>query len=137
MLFLLPQPFPFLLPSNLSPPKTFFRGLKSQQGFKKKRGVTWGSLDQMRRRRVKEFNLLLMSILLRTPLQLKIWCPRLKLLNLSPGLIPKRILINRRPRYRILALFLLFSLWPCASRCDTCIYHLMKAFFFLFDLNPE
>ena len=42
MLFLLPQTFPFLLPSNLSPPKTLLKRLKSQQGFKKKKGVIWG-----------------------------------------------------------------------------------------------
>ena len=49
MLFLLPQPFPFLLPSNLSPPKTLLKRLKSQQGFKKKKGVMWGSFSQTKR----------------------------------------------------------------------------------------
>ena len=49
--FLLPQPFPFLLPSNLSPPKTLLKGLKSQQGFKQRKWVMWGSLGQTRRRR--------------------------------------------------------------------------------------
>ena len=38
------------------------------------------------------------------PLQLKTWCPRLKLLNPSPRLTPRKILINHRLRYRVLAL---------------------------------
>ena len=42
------------------------------------------------------------------PLQLKTWCPRLKLLNPSPRLTPRKILINHRLRYRVLVLFLQF-----------------------------
>ena len=42
----------------------------------------------------------------RMPLQLEIWFPRLKLLSPSPRLTPRKILINHRLRYRVLALFL-------------------------------
>ena len=102
-------PPPATLP--LPPPEQPFttqdpsQGIEIPVGFKKRKWVMWGSLGQTKRRRIKEFNILLMPIPPRTPLQLEIWCPRLKLLNPSPRLTPKKILINRRPRYRVLALF--------------------------------
>ena len=59
--------------------------------------------QQRRRQKVKP-----MPIPPRMPLQLKTWCPRLKLLNPSPRLTPRKILINHRFRYRVLALFMRF-----------------------------
>ena len=56
-----------------------------------------------RRQRIK-----LMPTPPRTPLQLEIWFPRLKLLSPSLRLTPRKILINHRLRYRVLALFLCF-----------------------------
>ena len=101
--------FLFLLSSHLSPPKTFLRRLKYQQGLKKRKRGMWWSLGQKRRRKRRgrrRQRIKLMSIPSRMPLQLKIWCPRLKLLNPSPRLTPRKILINHRLRYRVLALFL-------------------------------
>ena len=56
---------------------------------------------QRRRQKVKP-----MPIPPRMPLQLKTWCPRLKLLNPNPRLTPRKILINHKLRYRVLALFM-------------------------------
>ena len=89
------------------------QGLKYQQGLKKRKRTMWGSLGQKRRRRRRgrkrrRQRVKLMPIPPRTPLQLKIWCSRLKLLNPSPRLTPRKILINHRLRYRVLALFLRF-----------------------------
>ena len=108
-----PTALPPLTTLPLPPPKQPLTTQDPSQGIEIPTGVQkekMGDVGDLSTRRegegLKEFNLLLMPILSRTPLQLKIWCPRIKLLNPSPGLTPKRILINRRPRYRVLALFL-------------------------------
>ena len=107
MLLLHPQPFLLLLfPSNLSPSKTLHKGLKYQQGFRKRKRVMKGSLGQKRRqrrsrrrKRRRRQRIKPMPISPMTALQLKTWYLRLKLLN------PRRILINHRLKYRVLALF--------------------------------
>ena len=100
----------------------------------------WGSLGQKRRWRrrwKRRQRVKLMPIPPRTPLPLKTWYPRLKLLNPSPRLTRRKILINHKLRYRVLALFLRFLYLPRAFWCNTYIYHLMKAFIFLSDLDFE
>ena len=90
-----PVALPLLPPEQPLTTQDPSQGIEIPTGVQKEKMGDVGDLSTRREGEgLKEFNLLLMPILSRTPLQLKIWCPRIKLLNPSPGLTPKRILIN-------------------------------------------
>ena len=85
------------------------QGAELPAGLKKRKRGKWWPLGQKRRRRRKgrrRQRIKPMPTPSRTPLQSEIWFPRLKLLNPSPRLTPRKILINHRLRYKVLALFL-------------------------------
>ena len=87
------------------------QGIEIPTGVPKEKKGDGGSLGQkrrQRRRRRRRQRIKPMPIPSRTPLQLKTWYLRLKLLNPSPRLTLRRILINHRLKYRVLALFLRF-----------------------------
>ena len=110
----LPPPAALPLPPPEQPLTTQdpSQGIEILAGVQKEKKGMWGSLGQKRRRRRKQ-RVKLMPIPPRMPLQLKIWCPKLKLLNPSPRLTPRKIFINHRLRYSVLASF--FAIFVMAS----------------------
>ena len=106
-------PPPAALP--LPPPNEPLPAQKSSQdtevplGAEKRRMGLWWRLGQRRKqrrrgRRRSRIKLMPTPPTPRMPLQLRIWFPKLNLLDPSPRSIPRRILINHRLRYRVLAL---------------------------------
>ena len=109
-----PPPIPLPPPNEPLPTQKYSQDSELPIGAEKRKGRKRRRRKlRRRRRRRKRSRIKLMPTPPRMPLPLGIWSPRLKLLDPSLRLIPRRILSNHRLRYRILALPDVFVMTLC------------------------